>query len=69
MGLRIRRAGVIMVFEWPGGGVGRTVSGKCRFKVAMQAFPSFNAAVDKFKDVLSENGQPNDIQWVFRDNV
>ena len=23
--------GGIMVLEWPGGGVGRTVSGKCRF--------------------------------------
>lgn len=39
------------------------------YKGAMQTYPSFDAAVERFKDVLSENGQPNDIQWVFRDNV
>ncbi len=35
----------------------------------MQTYPSFNAAVEEFKDFLSKQGRPNDIQWVFRDNV
>ena len=29
---QFRRGGVIMVLEWPGGGVGRTLSGKCRLR-------------------------------------
>ena len=31
-GFQFDGGGIIMVLEWPGGGVGRTVSGKCRLR-------------------------------------
>jgi len=40
MGLPNSTEGAIMVLEWPGGGVGQTLSGKCRIRrrTSMRSF-------------------------------